>query len=155
MNPPIVYDKAKYHSESIETAGLPEGQEFVHTGFYLGWLIQNDLLDDEFVDDCLLDEIAAFKARKITGPEIYSRCDGALVDDMLSDEGNAFSQHYFNFEKGQFVADYMHAFSVSGGNDFFGVEDTWENFDRISQYFDRGYTKWKRTKDKKPWQFWK
>lgn len=155
MNPPIVYDKAKYHSESVETEGLPDGQEFVHTGFYLGWLIENGLLDAEFVDDFLVDEIAAFKERKLTGPEIYSRCDGALVDDMLSEEGNAFSQHYFDFQTGQFVGDYQRAFSVSGGNDFFGVEDTWENYVKIKEFIDRGFSKWKRSRGKKPWQFWK
>ncbi len=155
MESPIVYDKAKYHSESVETEGLPEGQEFVHTGFYLGWLIENGLLDDEFVDDFLVEEVAAFKDRKLTGPEIYSRCDGALVDDMLNDDGNAFSQHYFDFQSGQFVDDYQRAFSVGGGNDFFGVEDTWENYDKIKAFFDRGFSKWNRSKNKKPWQFWK
>ena len=151
MKSPIVYDKAKYHSDSVEAEGLPEGQEFVHTGFYLGWLIDNDLLDDEFVGDFLVDEVAAFKDRKMTGPEIYSRCDGALVDDMLSDDGNAFSQSYFDFEKGQFVGDYQRAFAVGGGNDFFGVEDTWENYGKIKEFFDRGYNRWQGAKDKKPW----
>lgn len=102
MDSPIVYDKAKYHSESVETEGLLEGQEFVHTGFYLGLLIENDLLDD-----FLGGEVSEFKRRGIAGSEIYPRCDDALVDDMLDAEGNAFSQHFFDFEKGQFVDDYQ------------------------------------------------
>jgi hypothetical protein len=35
MNAPVVYDKAKYHAESVAEVGLAEGQEFVHTGMYL------------------------------------------------------------------------------------------------------------------------
>ena len=154
MNQPIVYDKAKYHAESIAVAGLPEGQEFVHTGFYLGWLIENDLLEPEFAEDFSV-ELVDFRARKITGPELFGRFDGALVDDMLSSEGNAFSQHYFDFAKGEFVGDYQKAFSVSGGNDFFGVADTQENYEKIKTFIDRAYSKWKQAQNKKPWQFWK
>lgn len=155
MDKPIVYDKAKYHSESVENEGLPDGQEFVHTGFYLGWLIENDLLDRGFVAEFFEQEVAEFKTRKLTGPEVYAGCDGALVNDMLNEEGNAFSQFYFDFQSGQFVADYQRAFSVSGGNDFFGVPDTWDNYAKIQEFVDRAYAKWKRSRDKKPWQFWK
>jgi hypothetical protein len=74
---------------------------------------------------------------------------------MLSDEGNAFSQHYFDFQTGQFVGDYQRAFSVSGGNDFFGIEGTWKNYDKIKEFFDRGFAKWMLSRGKKPSQFLK
>jgi|GEM_PF-6175055 len=38
---------------------------------------------------------------------------------------------------------------------FFSVEDTWENYSKIKEFFDRGFFKWKRSKNKKAWQFWK
>ena len=155
MDSPIVYDKAKYHWESVNEEGLPDGQEFVHTGFYLGWLIENDLLDSEFVEEFLETEIKEFQKRKITGPKIYELCDGALVDDMLTDEGNEFSQYYFDFEKGSFVSDYMKVFNVSGGKDFYGVKDSWGNYDKIKVCFDSAYSDWKRKKNKRFWEFWK
>jgi len=41
---PIVYDKAKYYDEYVmEEFGLPQEQASVHTDFYLGWIIGNDL----------------------------------------------------------------------------------------------------------------
>ena len=154
MNRPIVYDKAKYHSGSIAQAGLPEGQEFVHTGMYLGWLIDHDLLDSDFARESEGD-IAEFKARKLTAPRLFERWDGVLIDDMLSKQGNAFSQFYFDFEKGSFVRDYQTAFGVSGGNDFFGVPDTWENFAKIATFIDRAWERWNRGQRKRPWEFWK
>jgi hypothetical protein len=154
MNAPIVYDKAKYHAESVLQAGLGEGQEFVHTGMFLGWLIDHDLLDPEFAMECA-DDVAAFRERRLSGPKLFQRWDGALVDDMLSERGNAFSKFYFDFEKGSFVADYQRAFGVSGGNDFFGVADSWENFEKIKRLIDEAYERWSRKQDKKLWEFWK
>src|SRR4030095_382303 len=98
--------KAKYHAESVAQAGLGEGQEFVHTGMFVGWLIDHDLLEPEFAAEWA-DDVAGFKERRLSGPKLFERWDGALVDDMLSDRGNAFAKFYFDFEKGSFVADYQ------------------------------------------------
>lgn len=154
MNAPVVYDKAKYHAESVIEAGFEEGQEFVHTGMYLGWLIDHDLLDPAFAAEWA-EDVEAFRQRRLSGPKLFQRWDGALVDDMLSDRGNAFSTFYFEFEKGSFVADYQRTFGVSGGNDFFGVTDSWENYTKIKVLIDQAYERWSRKQDKRPWEFWK
>ena len=41
-----VYDKAKYHSGGNFPEELDQFQSFVHTGMYVGWLIDNDLLNN-------------------------------------------------------------------------------------------------------------
>jgi hypothetical protein len=43
MSSPIVYDKAKYHHETVTEWGLDSVQTEVHTAFFLGWLLDNDL----------------------------------------------------------------------------------------------------------------
>ena len=108
MESPIVYDKAKYHIDSIDEHNLPEIHAYIHTGLYLGWLIENNMLDNEFVED-FGDDIPKFKKREITAPQLFSLWDGALVDDMLTNEGNQFSQHYFDFEHGKYLDDYMNS----------------------------------------------
>ncbi len=153
MNAPVVYDKAKYHAESVAEAGLADGQEFVHTGMYLGWLIDHDLLEPGFAAE-RADDVAAFRERTLSGPKLFARWDGALVDDMLSDRGNAFSKFYFDFENGSFVEDYQRVFGVSGGNDFFGVADSWENYEKLKHVIDRAFEQWSRKQGKRPWQFW-
>ncbi len=71
MESPVVYDKAKYHFETIENSGLPEIHAYIHTGMYLGWLIENDLFDNEFLDD-FGDDVPRFKNKEITAPQLLS-----------------------------------------------------------------------------------
>src|SRR5690349_20100576 len=132
MNAPVVYDKAKYHAESVAEAGLKDGQQFVHTGMFLGWLVDHDLLEPEFAAEWS-EDVRAFRERQITGPRLFARWDGALVNDMLSERGNAFAASYFDFKNGNFISDYQRAFGVSGGNDFFGVSDPWGNYEIIKR----------------------
>jgi hypothetical protein len=144
---PIVYDKAKYHDDSIAEEGLDARQAFVHTGVFLGWLIDRNLLSEEFWDNAG-EEIEAFRQRRRTGPQIYEWNDGVLVDDMLNEEGNAFAQHYFDFDKGQYLADYEELL-CAGLPSQYHVDDTWENYDKLKQRIDQRYEVWKSNKHKK------
>lgn len=51
MAAPYVYDKAKYHYGGDYPEGLPEEQAFVHTGMFLGWVIDHHLYDPDFWQD--------------------------------------------------------------------------------------------------------
>ena len=152
MSRPVVYDKAKYHYGGDWSAGLPDEQAFVHTGLYLGWIIDRELHSPLMAEDEEL--IARFRARQITGPEVYEAWDGCLVDDMLSDEGNAFSQHYFDFARGRFLSDYEELL-VDGRPSLYHVPNTWENYDRLKERIDRRYADWKQRSPRQWWQFWR
>ena len=141
MSDPVVYDKAKYHFETVDDYGLPEIHAYIHTGLYLGWLIENNLLDEEFIDD-FGEEIPKFIAREITAPELFSIWDGVLIDDMLSDEGNEFSIHYFDFDKGQYLEDYNKALVKDLPSEFH-VNDTWDNYEIVKNFVTRRYIEWK------------
>lgn len=143
MNDPVVYDKAKYHRESVELAGLDEVQAEVHTAYFLGWLIDTDLLSDEMRDECA-ELIADYKSRKKTAIDVYGWWDCCLVDDMLSDDGNAFAQSYFDFTNGQYLADYADLLVQDLPSEFH-VPYTWENYDIIRLQIDRRYAKWRES----------
>nr|WP_294939360.1 hypothetical protein [uncultured Flavobacterium sp.] len=64
-----VYDKAKWHYDGEFPDGLDEFQGFVHTGMFLGWLIDNDLVSEEFKLD-FDHEIQAFKSQRLIGAQI-------------------------------------------------------------------------------------
>ena len=83
----------------------------------------------------------------MTGPEVFQSCDGALVDDMLSDEGNAFAQSYFDFERGKFVQDYEELLSARLPT-MYHVEDTWANYDTLKKRIDERYSEWIRKSKK-------
>lgn len=81
----IVYDKAKYHYGGQFLKDLSIDQAFVHTGMFLGWIIDNELFSEEFEED-IEGEIKKFKSREVTGTQIYIDCDGVLANDMLNAE---------------------------------------------------------------------
>jgi hypothetical protein len=50
MAEPVVYDKAKYHYDGKFPPELPTEQAFVHTGLYLGWLVDLNLYSADFAE---------------------------------------------------------------------------------------------------------
>jgi hypothetical protein len=135
----IVFDKAKYHFESVESEGLPLEQAYVHTGMYFGWLLENGLCSQDFYPPSAVDD---FKARKITGPKLYEQDDGVLMSEMLTEEGDSFSRAYFDFETGKYLADYEALVTGVGANILSG-KDTWENYDKLRARIDQRYAEWK------------
>ena len=150
MNEPIVYDKAKYHYGGDYPEELPIEQAFVHTGMFLGWVIDHNLFSEEFAEETG-DLIAAFKSRRVTGREIYEHWDGALVDDMLSDRGNEFARYYYNFDKGDFLNDYDEVLGADLPS-LYHVEDTWENYEKMKERIDQRYKDWERNMSKGEWK---
>ncbi len=153
MDSPVVYDKGKYHDETVMEGNLPEDRASVHTAFFLGWLIENKLCSDEFKSES--DElIAQYKNRSKTAVQVYEWWDRCLIDDMLSDEGNAFASEYFDFEKGQYLSDYAELLVKDLPSEFH-VPYTWESQEIMNQRISDRYQKWKGGRSKRPWQFWK
>ena len=141
MDKPIVYDKAKYHFESVEQAGLDLEQAYVHTAMFLGWLLDNDLMSDEFAEETEA-SVRHFKAREKTPVEVYEEWDGCLIDDMLSDEGNAFASAYFDFQRGKYLADYEELLR-RGLSTEFSVSFTWDNYAKIAARIQARYEEWR------------
>ena len=143
MRSPLVYDKAKYHSDGDFPDDLPASQAFVHTGLYFGWLLEAQLLSEEFTRETK-ELLTEFLARRLTGPQVFEACDGCLVDDMLSAAGNAFTTAYFDFEKGRFLADYEAALAANLPT-MYHVTDSWENFEKLKQILNRRFAEWKKS----------
>ena len=51
MTNSYVYDKAKYHYGGNYPDDLPDEQAFVHTGMFLGWILDHDLYAPQFWED--------------------------------------------------------------------------------------------------------
>ena len=136
MNDIIVYDKAKYHDETIFQNKLKPVQAEVHTAFFLGWIIDNDLCSNMFLENSN-DYINGFKNRKTTALEIYEWWDCCLTSDMLNSQGNDFAKYYFNFEKVK----------------FFTVKYNLANYLKIKEYIDKNYKEWSNKSDVQKYQF--
>ena len=153
MDRPVVYDKGKYHDETVMDYGLPDEQASVHTAFFLGWLIETDLYSEEFRSESKK-QIEEYKSKKKTAVEIYDMWDRCLVNDMLNDEGNAFARDYFDFNTGTYLSDYAYILVGKLPSEFH-VPYSWENQEKISAKISQRHEKWKAKKNKKPWEFWK
>ena len=138
----IVFDKAKWHYEGKFPKDLDEEQGFVHTGMFLGWIIETGLYSEDFVDD-FKSEVRKFKARKLTGTGVYAAADGVFDAEMLNREGVAFAKAYFDFDTGKYLKDYDKILTRKLPT-LYHVQDTWDNYDLIKPQIDKRFAAWKK-----------
>lgn len=144
-----VYDKAKWHYDGEFPNDLDKFQGFVHTGMFLGWLADNDLMSDQFKSD-FENEIQEFKNQKLTGSQIFATCcDGVLMLDDVSELGNRFALHYFDFDQGQYLADYEATLSANLPT-MYHVADTWDNYKKLKAVLAKRFTDWKNQNNERP-----
>ncbi|HEV8002522.1 MAG TPA: hypothetical protein VGP63_21730 [Planctomycetaceae bacterium] len=147
---PHVYDKAKYHGDTVENYGLPEDHTKNHTVMFLRWLIERRMMSD-FFEQQAGELPRPFRAGEISIHRIYEWWDCCLVDEMLSDEGNAFAMHYFDFERGQYISDYIKTLQGSLPSEYHVVY-TEDNYQTMRRVIDRRYDEWKKPK-RRWWPF--
>jgi hypothetical protein len=135
------YDRAEYHKQAVADEALEPDQAFVHTGMFLGWLVDQKLLSEELVAKAG-PELAQFIERKLTGPGLYKAWQGELREDMLSEAANAFARAYFDFDRGRYLEDYAELLAPSGAT-LLAVEDTWQHFQSLSQRLSQRLQEWK------------
>jgi hypothetical protein len=137
-----VYDKAKWHFGGNFPDELDMRQAFIHTGMFLGWLIDSKLISDEFRNE-FSEEIQAFKERQISGARIFEFIDGTLMLDNLNEIGNKFALEYFVFETGKYLNDYDQLLSKELPSTYH-VKDTWENYEMLKVVLDARFAEWKK-----------
>lgn len=138
-----VYDKAKWHFEGDFPPGLDAFQGYVHTGMFVGWLIDHDLVSDAFKKDFAA-EINSFRQQQHTGAQIYqSCCDGVLLPEDLNEPGNRFAQAYFNFETGEYLSDYEATLGMDVPT-IYHVKDTWSNYQKLKVIIDFRFDAWSK-----------
>ncbi|WP_306252912.1 hypothetical protein [Parvularcula sp. IMCC14364] len=135
-----VFDKAEYHYDGDYPEDLPIENAFTHTGFYLTWLAENDLLSDE-TTTYHRDRIVQLSKRNISPVKLYEVGDGSLIGEILSVQGCKFSIGYFEFETGSYLQDYVATFPDLPS--VYHVEPTWENYDKIKPVIDQRYREWR------------
>ena len=136
-----VYDKAKYHYDGDFPEDIKIEQAFVHTGMFLGWIIDHQLFSHDFEEEAQI-EIQKFYRRELTGTQIYMNWDGVLASDMLNDEGNQFAQAYFDFDTGHYLDDYQDTFPDV--ETLYHVIDNWENYQKLKEIMDERYVDWQK-----------
>lgn len=137
------YDDAEWHYAGDFPEDVPITNGFSHIGFYLTWAAERELVSDFFREEsaAALQQVGSREKSPIYLLEIW---DGKLTDDMLSEEGNAYSQAYYQLDdlaQGYFV-DYNSVFPDSGAGPYH-VKPSWDNYDRIKPVLDRRFEEWR------------
>lgn len=136
-----VYDKAKYHYGGDFPKELDNFQAHIHTGMFITWLIDNNLLDNDFVEECE-EQIEKVKQRKLTGSQFYESCmDGVFSIDEVSELGNAFALRYLDSKTGKYIDDYSEVCSDDLPT-LYHLEDTWDNYGKIKKVIEYRYKQW-------------
>jgi hypothetical protein len=141
MSDVVVYDKAKWHFGGDYPSDLDDDYAYTHAGYFFRWIVDNHLVAPEFLEDFEAD-IERFRHREITARELFIVTDGAFVDDMMNDTGNAFAAAYFDFARGKYLADYEELL-CDDLDTMYHVEDTPENYASLCARITERFLEWK------------
>jgi hypothetical protein len=135
------YDDASWHAGGNFPSDLALDAACTHTGLYLAWAVLAGLGSKELRDDFEA-ELVKLGARLISPCQFYRTMDGKLTDEDLSDEGNAFTKVYFDFDVGQYLKDYEQTL-CAGLPTMYHVADSWESYDRLKPILDKRLAAWR------------
>ena len=136
----MVYDLAKSHFLGDFPANLPIEKAYLHIGLYMGWIIENDMYSHYFEEEAAT-EIYRFKRKEIGCIILAEIWNGALSHDLFNEEANLFTYYYY--AGGLFKNDYLDVL-VKDHETMYHVEDTWQNFQDISQRMNQRLDEWRR-----------
>jgi hypothetical protein len=140
------YDDASWHYGGDFPADLPDEAGATHSGMFVTWALLTGLSGDIHITD-FPDDIPKLQLRSITpGAFFLSASDGKFTEEDLSNEGNDFAESYFNFESGNYLADYEETLGQDlpeGRDSLYHIADTWENFDKLKPVLDRRLAEWR------------
>jgi hypothetical protein len=134
------YDKAEWHYEGSFPEDLDFFQAHIHTGMFLGWLIERGMISDRFRESSA-EILQAFENREMTGSQVYEQACGCLSSDMLNEKGNDFAGDYYLRRGANFFNDFDGILGA-GLPSCYHVEDTWENYELIRGRIDVRYGRW-------------
>lgn len=142
------YDDASWHYGGDFPRDLPDEAGATHTGMFVAWAVLSGLAGPIHLIESP-EMFGRLQRRQITpGRYLIEACDEKFTDEDLNEEGNAFVQSYFNFERGAYIADYERVLGPDLAS-LYHVADTWENFDVLKPVLDRRLEEWRKGRDAK------
>lgn len=133
-------DCMAWHQNPVLEQGLDDAQAGTHIGFYIGWLVERDLLAIHHMQ-AHAEALQRFKRRQVTGRDILIEVlhEGFSEDDLNAD-ALVFTEQYYD-SSGLFFKDYLEVFAIEV-NQFYAVEHSWNHFDRIAAQLDQRFQAW-------------
>jgi hypothetical protein len=105
----------------------------------MGWIIEHKLYSEYFEDEAST-EIYRFSRREIGCIILAEIWNGALSHELFNEQANLFTFYYY--AGGIFKKDYNEVL-VKSHKTIYHVEDTWENFEKLSKRMTERFNEWK------------
>ncbi len=132
-------DKADWHFNGDFPEELDIYQGYVHTGMFIGWLIENELVTDDFKKE-FAPQIDLIKLRKMSPTKFYQdMLDGVFLNEIITPSAINFVEKYFDFKNGQYLTDYENTIG-KGFSCLYYVQDTWDNYNEIAEAITKRYS---------------
>jgi predicted nucleotidyltransferase len=154
------YDDASWHYGGDYPEDLPNENAAFHIGMFITWIIENDLMSDEQIDDNE-DDILKVKRHEMTGGKyLIKNCDEKFSDYDLCKIGNNFAKDYyrddtkFGKKYSGYTDDFCDVFNITADENgyvsksLYYVEETWKNYELIKKVIDKRFLEWKEYKEK-------
>ncbi len=136
----FIFDKAKFHINTVKKLKLDHIQAYVHTGYYISWLLANNLIKNDLVD--IEKYKSDLEANKQSPIQYYLDFDGVFSGEDLTNNAYMFSREYFDIEEGQYLSDYITTL-LTVEQDIYECEISWENLEKISVVLNKKFDEWK------------
>ncbi|MBD9574100.1 hypothetical protein IB260_02165 [Pseudomonas sp. PDM23] len=137
------YDDASWHYEGDFPEDLPPSAAATHIGMFLAWLILNEMVSEELLEDAA-EAVAALQSKDMTGARfLIEVLDEKLIGEDLAAHGNAFTIAYYRGldHDSRYIDDYFETFGVDE-EALYSVTDNWDNYAKLSPAIDARYQRW-------------
>ena len=136
------YDDASWHYGGDFPDDLPDEAGATHSGMFLAWALLSDLGGEMHTEE-MPESFATLEERSLTPGAFFLKfCDGKLTDEDLNDEGNKFAAAYFNFENGNYLADYE-TLLLGSLPSLYHVPDAWSTYETLKPVLDQRLKEWR------------
>ncbi len=145
----MIVDCLDWHYKGDYPKDLDKKNAGTHIGMYLAWIINSNLESEELIN-IASEDIKKLKNREITGRDfLINNCNGILNDKLISKEVREFTFWYYLSSREdycQYLDDYLDTFINNDIDSLYKLDDSWDNYEKISYKINTRYKKWKESK---------
>jgi hypothetical protein len=139
----VKFDDASWHTEGEFPNDLPEAAASTHIRAFVVWCIRHDLVSDEFRAG---NESVLATAKTIgwmSDDDLGRCCDGKLISEDFTPEGEAFALSYYRPITFHYLADYE-SLTADYSSIYHAPDDpSW--FATVAEVISRRFEDWKQT----------
>lgn len=130
----MAIDKIEWHLNEKFPKNVPEENAGTHIGFYLEWIMKNDLgPNNEETHD--LEEYKKVKTGEVNGRDfLINNCDSKFWDVDLGEEGLKFTKYIYDL--------YLSELENIFGESPFLVDYNEKSYFKVASYLDEKYKSW-------------